>query len=56
MIFVDPEFNDAVSIALEKIPESKRPIIIKCNDDEFINLNEKPEYEKALKMIRKTNN
>jgi molybdopterin-guanine dinucleotide biosynthesis protein A len=26
------------------------------NDDEFINLNEKPEYEKALKMIRKTNN
>jgi fatty-acyl-CoA synthase len=39
MIFVDPEFNDVVSIALEKIPESKRPIIIKCNDDEFIKNN-----------------
>ena len=26
------------------------------NDDEFINLNEKFEYEKAIKIISKTNN
>jgi len=36
MVFVDPEFNDVLSKALDKIPENKRPIIISCDDDEFI--------------------
>ena len=36
MVFVDPEFNDVLSRALYKIPKNKRPIIIRCDDDEFI--------------------
>ena len=35
-VFVDPEFSDALSKALDKIPQNKRPIIIRCDDDEFI--------------------
>ena len=36
MVFVDPEFNDVLYKALDKIPKNKRPIIIRCDDDEFI--------------------
>jgi fatty-acyl-CoA synthase len=36
MVFIDPEFNNVLSKALDKIPKNKRPIIIRCNDDEFI--------------------
>ena len=36
MVFVDPEFNAVLSRALYKIPKNKRPIIIRCDDDEFI--------------------
>ncbi len=35
-VFVDPEFSDALSKALDKIPQNKRPIIVRCDDDEFI--------------------
>ena len=36
MVFVDPEFNEVISKALENIPEDKRPLVIKCKDEEFI--------------------
>ena len=36
MVFVDPEFNEVISKALESIPEDKRPLVIKCKDEEFI--------------------
>ena len=39
MVFVDPEFNDVLSKALDKIPENKKPIIVSCADDEFIKNN-----------------
>ena len=35
-IFVDPEYNVLIKKSLEKIAPKDRPIIIKCNDDEFI--------------------
>ncbi|MAC40766.1 MAG: acyl-CoA synthetase [Pelagibacterales bacterium] len=35
-VFVDPEFSDALSKALDKIPQNKRPIIVRCDDDEFV--------------------
>ena len=35
-VFVDPEFSDALSKALDKIPQNKRPIIVRCDDDGFI--------------------
>ena len=40
MVFVDPEFNAVLSRALYKIPKNKRPIIIRCDDDEFIKDNQ----------------
>ena len=36
IVFVDPEFNEVISKALESIPEDKRPLVIKCKDEEFI--------------------
>ena len=36
MVFVDPEFNEVISRAVENIPEDKRPLLIKCKDEEFI--------------------
>ena len=36
MVFVDPEFNEVISKAIESIPEDKRPLVIKCKDEEFI--------------------
>ena len=36
MVFVDPEFNEVISRAIENIPEDKRPLLIKCKDEEFI--------------------
>ena len=36
MVFVDPEFNEVISEAIESIPEDKRPLVIKCKDEEFI--------------------
>ena len=36
MVFVDPEFNSVISKAIENLPENKRPIIVKCKDEEFI--------------------
>ena len=36
IVFVDPEFNEVISKAIESIPEDKRPLIIKCKDEEFI--------------------
>ena len=35
-VFVDPEFSDVLSEALDKVPQNKRPIIVRCDDDEFI--------------------
>ena len=35
-LFVDPEYNSLVEKSLEEIDHNNRPIIIKCNDDEFI--------------------
>ena len=36
MVFVDPEFNEVISKAIDSIPEDKRPLVIKCKDEEFI--------------------
>ena len=36
IVFVDPEFNEVLAKAIETIPEGKRPLIIKCKDEEFI--------------------
>ena len=36
MIFVDPEFDSVIAQAIREIPEKKRPLIIKCKDEEFI--------------------
>ena len=36
MIFVDPEFNKVITEAIEDLPLNKRPLIIKCKDEEFI--------------------
>ena len=36
IVFVDPEFNEVISKAIESIPEDKRPLVIKCKDEEFI--------------------
>ena len=36
MIFVDPEFNKVITKAIEDLPLNKRPLIIKCKDEEFI--------------------
>ena len=35
-VFVDPEFSDVLSEALDKVPQNKRPIIVRCDDDEFV--------------------
>ena len=36
MIFVDPEFNEVITEAIEELPLKERPLIIKCKDEEFI--------------------
>ena len=36
MIFVDPEFNEVITEAIEYLPLKERPLIIKCEDEEFI--------------------
>ena len=36
MIFVDPEFNEVITQAIKDIPKDKKPLIIKCEDEEFI--------------------
>lgn len=36
IIFVDPEFNTVIAEALNDMPKEKRPLIIKCIDEEFI--------------------
>ena len=54
-LFIDPEYNSIIKKCLKKIAPKKHPIIIKCNDEEFIK-SEKIDKEITINEIIKLGN
>ena len=54
-LFIDPEYNSIIKECLKKIAPKKHPIIIKCNDEEFIK-SEKINKEITINEIIKLGN
>ena len=52
-LFIDPEYNSIIKECLKKMAHNKHPIIIKCNDEEFIKskkINKEIKIDEIIKL------